>query len=216
MAPHKAPLATTSAATPDASHNAAFYLEGEYWTIAYAGTVFRLRDAKGLHCLAHLLTHPGQKFAAVELLAIHNRPQALKPTRAFARQSDRSLDTEREETAPTRDERKPASKSTSNPITPSSRLAPAAYRGAHAKLAGKAPTSPHAPTVSAAEEARVVVTKRIRSAVKKIAAHHPSLGHHLGTCIKTGAQCVYLPDPERPIVWTHTPHQEPSNEKRRG
>ena len=46
-----------------------FRLEGEYWTIAYQGALCRLRDAKGLRYLAHLLLHPGQRFPAAELAA---------------------------------------------------------------------------------------------------------------------------------------------------
>ena len=42
--------------------------EGDYWTIAYDGTVVRLRDAKGLRYLDHLLRHPGRVFLAGELL----------------------------------------------------------------------------------------------------------------------------------------------------
>ncbi len=45
-----------------------FRKEGEYWTIAYDGRVFRLRDAKGMTYLAHLLGHPGEQFPAAELL----------------------------------------------------------------------------------------------------------------------------------------------------
>jgi hypothetical protein len=45
-----------------------FRLEGEYWTIAYEGALLRLRDAKGLRYVAHLLHHPGEWFSAVELL----------------------------------------------------------------------------------------------------------------------------------------------------
>lgn len=46
-----------------------FQLEGEYWTIAYDSRVFRLRDGKGMHYLAHLLRHPGERCPAAELLA---------------------------------------------------------------------------------------------------------------------------------------------------
>src|SRR5206468_438423 len=45
------------AARPGAAANV-FRVEGEYWTIAYEGTVARLRDAKGLHHIAYLLRHP--------------------------------------------------------------------------------------------------------------------------------------------------------------
>jgi len=46
-----------------------FRREGEYWTIAYHGTVLRLRDTKGLRYLASLLRHPGQRFAARDLIS---------------------------------------------------------------------------------------------------------------------------------------------------
>ncbi len=61
-------------------------------------------------------------------------------TRSYgsARQSDTSLDTARGKIALTRDERKSGLESTCRPITPSSRLLLAAYRGAHVDLVGKA------------------------------------------------------------------------------
>ena len=51
------------------------------------------------------------------------------------------------------------------------------------------------------EQARSAVTKRIRAAVQKIEQHHPSLGYHLATAVKTGQTCAYVPDPARPIAW---------------
>jgi hypothetical protein len=44
-----------------------FTREGEYWTIVYDGQLLRLRDAKGLRYLGHLLRHTGQFFQAAEL-----------------------------------------------------------------------------------------------------------------------------------------------------
>jgi len=110
-----------------------FCREGEYWTIAYAGTVFRLRDAKGLHYLAHLLQRPGERFPAAVLFA--------------------------------------------------------AVRGDAAEGAADA------------EQARTAVTKRIKAAIRKIAEHHPTLGYQFSRVIKTGRECVYLPDPGRQETW---------------
>ena len=53
--------------------------EGEYWTIAYDGTVVRLRDTKGLRYLDHLLRHPGRVFPVWELLAAVGRVGAAEP-----------------------------------------------------------------------------------------------------------------------------------------
>ena len=49
---------------------AIFRLEGEYWTIGYHGTTFRLVDAKGLRCIHLLLGSPG-----VEIHALDHRAQ---------------------------------------------------------------------------------------------------------------------------------------------
>jgi hypothetical protein len=110
-----------------------FQKQGEYWTLVYGATLTRLRDAKGMACLAQLLSHPGEQFAARVLLS------------ATARRDDEATVT--------------------------------------------------------AEQARLVVTKRIKLAIKRIQPHHPSLAHHLGTCVKTGHFCVYVPDPTQPVSW---------------
>jgi len=47
-----------------------FRLEEEYWTVAYEGSVVRLKSTKGLHYLAQLLRHPGRAFPVRELMAI--------------------------------------------------------------------------------------------------------------------------------------------------
>jgi len=109
-----------------------FHKEGEYWTIVYGGVTLRLRDTKGLHCLAWLLGRPGERVPAALLL-----------------ESD----------------------------------------------------GPCRRTATSAEQFRVTVTKRIKAALMKIQEHHPSLGHHLTTCIKTGHFCTYTPNPEQPVAW---------------
>jgi hypothetical protein len=56
-----------------------FRREGEYWTIAYAGVVVRLRDTKGLQYLGQLLRHPGRAFPVAELAGL------LEPRETCAR-----------------------------------------------------------------------------------------------------------------------------------
>ena len=109
-----------------------FRREGEYWTLAYEGTLLRLRDRKGMAALAFLLSRPGERVAAALVLG-----------------ADRA----------------------------------------------------EPETAASAEQFRVTVTKRIKAALTKIQEHHPSLGHHLTTCIKTGHFCTYTPNPEQPVVW---------------
>jgi len=124
-------LAVSAAGGADApGAGQVFRREGEYWTIVYAGTTVRLRDAIGLHYVAYLLAHPCQRVAVADLAA--------------------------------------------------------AVKGGSA---------------ADGERARSAVSKRIRNAVRRIQAHHPSLGCHLAAGIRTGAQCVYVPDPERGSTW---------------
>lgn len=54
---------------------------------------------------------------------------------------------------------------------------------------------------SAAERARVSVTRRIRDAIDRIAAVHPACGTHLTRTIRTGARCAYMVDPSVSPAW---------------
>ena len=53
---------------------------------------------------------------------------------------------------------------------------------------------------STAERARAAVTMRIKKSIKRIAAHHPSLGKHLTNSIRTGVFCSYVPEEDREWV----------------
>ncbi|MBM3226501.1 MAG: hypothetical protein FJZ47_22275 [Candidatus Tectomicrobia bacterium] len=55
---------------------------------------------------------------------------------------------------------------------------------------------------SDAERARSTLTKAIKTAIHKIAQHHPALGHHLATHLKTGLFCQYRPAPGQATLWT--------------
>jgi len=48
---------------------ARFVCQGEYWTLAYANRLIRLRDSKGLRQLALLLREPGREFHVLDLVA---------------------------------------------------------------------------------------------------------------------------------------------------
>jgi hypothetical protein len=54
---------------------------------------------------------------------------------------------------------------------------------------------------SAAERARVAVTRAIRTTLKRIEQEHPQLGRHLTATVRTGNFCSYLPDDRFPIEW---------------
>jgi hypothetical protein len=54
---------------------------------------------------------------------------------------------------------------------------------------------------SAAERARVNVTRAIKAALQRLSAHHPTLGLHLSRTITTGTFCSYTPDIHLPSPW---------------
>src|SRR5262249_57971922 len=54
---------------------------------------------------------------------------------------------------------------------------------------------------SAAERARVNVSRTIGAVMKKIAAGSPALGQHLTAAVRTGYFCAYEPDPRVRVEW---------------
>src|SRR5208282_2237997 len=54
---------------------------------------------------------------------------------------------------------------------------------------------------SAAERARLNVTRAIKSALQKISEHHSQMGELLDRAIRTGTFSCYLPNPHAQITW---------------
>jgi len=190
--------------------------EGEYWSIAFAGQGFRLKDVKGLHYLAYLLRHPGREFHVLDLVAAGQGSRAgglrMSPAREDDLRPARLSDTgpildERAKTAyraRLRELEEDLAEATSwaDPVRAAKarqemqflagQLAAAVGLGGRDRGAG-----------SAAERARVNITRAIRAALARIRAHSPALAGHLDATIHTGTFCSYTPDPRAPITW-HT------------
>jgi len=189
-----------------------FRREGEYWTVGFGGDSFRLKDAKGLRHLARLLADPGTELFAADLAmmldgaapaATKGRPEPgleasglgdagelLDPQAkaAYKRRLDELRD-ELEEAESWNDAAR-ASKAREEIDFLARELSSAVGLGGRDRKAA-----------SAADRARVAVTKAIRSAIQRISANSPSLGQHLDTTVRTGTFCSYAPDPRVPIAW---------------
>jgi hypothetical protein len=190
--------------------------EGEYWSIAFAGEAFRLKDVKGLHYLAHLLRHPGREFHVLDLAAAGQPARADGPPMSPARQDNlhrarfsdtgsaldeqakmayrarlRELEDDLAEATSWADPVR-AAKARQEMQFLTGELAAAVGLGGRARKTG-----------SAAERARVNITRAIRGALSRIRAHSPALADHLDATIHTGTFCAYTPDPRAPITW-HT------------
>jgi hypothetical protein len=58
-----------------------------------------------------------------------------------------------------------------------------------------------ASSATTVERARSAVTKTIKAAIYRLGTHDAALGFHLSATVKTGALCVYTPDPSRRLRW---------------
>jgi hypothetical protein len=212
-APAAAPKAAEAA--PMVQQNE-LVLEGDFWSVRYAGRTVRLKDTKGFHDIARLLATGGTEVAAVDLIGAHIPAGASlsgMPEQGFGVERDaggvldpeareqyrsrlRELDLELEDAAaahdPVREER----------ARDEREFLLAELRSA-VGLHGRTRRA-----IDPSERARKAVTWRIRDAITRAEAVHPPFGHHLRRSVRTGTLCVY--DPPEPTSWTFVSRSEPS------
>jgi adenylate cyclase len=184
---------------------------GDVWTVGYGGATFSLKDIKGLGYIQRLLQHPGEEFHALDLLsgpgAVGNT-ESTNPDNASlhveagdagemldakAKQDYRRRLLELREEVEDRRERgdhEGAAKVKSEIDFLVREIARAVGLHGRDRRAG-----------SAAERARLSVTRAIKAAVQRISEHHASLGEVLGRSVRTGLFCRYVADPRVPINW---------------
>jgi tetratricopeptide (TPR) repeat protein len=196
---------------------AIFCREGDFWTIAYEGKTWRLKDAKGLHYIAHLIAHPGEEIRALDLVTRIGGGGEETAEKASAEDLSRSdtatgdlghageiLDAQAKAAYQRRlseleDELEEAREFKNEELIAKAEDEKEALgrelRGAIG-LAGRDRRS-----ASATERGRIAVTKAIRLSLNKIAENDASLGKLLSTTIKTGTVCAYVPDARFPVSW---------------
>ncbi len=208
------PVATTEARPASATGpitSATFRREGEYWTLEFGADTFRVRDAKGMRHLARLLVSPGREVHALELARFEAPSSApdivLDPAmlevggsddagpildaeaKAAYRERLRELQQELAQAEAWNDpERAARLQEESDALT--HELAAALGLGGRDRVAS-----------SAAERARISVTRAIRSSLARIGEHSEGLSDHFDATIRTGTFCSYTPDPRAPIAW---------------
>ena len=226
--PSQTPTARSAAAgTRDTSprlttvQKGLFRKEGDYWTVGLGSSVFRLKDAKGLAYVAHLLRNPESEFHVLDLvggIAGHSGDVETNPglprgdedlEKAGIHISNlgdagellddqaradyrRRLSELREEF----DEAKQAGR-----VERAERLESEidALSRELSRALGVGGRSRRA--ASATERARQNITKSIRAVVEKVTQSDPKLADILSRCIRTGMFCSYHPDPTLPIAW---------------
>jgi len=204
-----------SSHTP-AAQTGTFAQNGEFWTISYGGESFSLKEVKGLSYLQLLLQHPNEEFHALDLmrgpgmgtLTDGSAVAAVAPSNGLSiggvgdagemldaqakREYRRRLGELRTELAELREHgdgvRGEAVEAELDFIE--RELVRAVGLGGRDRRAG-----------SAAERARLNVTRAIRSALQKITERHAILGELLESSVKTGLFSVYAPRPANKIAW---------------
>ncbi len=201
-----------------------FRKEGEYWTVGYRGSSFRLRNVKGLGYLSHLLRHPAAEFHVLDLAGgIAGQGDDDETSESASGLPRGAEDLEKAgihigsvgDAGEMLDE--PAKASYRRRLSELRKELEEAKRQGNVKRAEQAEQDIDALTrelsravglggrdrraASASERARQNITKLIKSVFERIAQSDATLADILSRCIKTGTFCSYQPDPVSPIVW---------------
>jgi tetratricopeptide (TPR) repeat protein len=176
--------------------------EPDCWTVSYGGDSFQLKDTKGLVFLHTLLAHPGRDVHVLDLAAGHAGGDASSARQAG--EGSELLDgaarvAYKERLEDLRDELDEAERFNDLERAARARREIEFLSEELARAVGLGGRDRRA--ASAAERARVNVTRTIAAVLKKIADASPALGQHLAATVRTGYFCSYAPDPRMPTVW---------------
>ncbi len=204
---------------PSQAQQGTFAPFGDYWTIGSGDAAFALKDMLGLGYVCRLLQYPHQEFHALDLLSGPGMPVAVNE---LGRGLDSAIGFERDQIQRDTGDAGPALDSQAkqeirtrilelrselDQLRENGRpeqgekleaeidfltheLARALGLGGRDRRAG-----------SAAERARLNVTRAIRAAIQKIGARDATLGELLDHAIRTGTYCSYVPPSEPSIAW---------------
>ncbi len=201
--PVSAPASVPTGSVPTGSVAALLCREGEYWTIGWHGSSFRLRDSMGLAYLARLLATPGRELHALDLAAsegLHGASVAVGEASLgplLDQQAKTAYRRRLEELDEALTEAETVGDSERAALARAAREQLVEQLAAAVGLGGR-----DRPTGASAERARVSVTKALRGALRRITEHDPALGEHLHRSVRTGTFCAYDPDPAAPVSWT--------------
>jgi hypothetical protein len=169
---------------------AAFRLNGDVWTLAFAGRTVLMSDAKGLHDLHMLLSTPGREVAASVLFAdgaterqLGSDPVLDERARNDYRRRLAEIDDDIDN-ALARHADSHAARLEAERDALIEELRRATGLGGRARRLG-----------DENERARKTVTARIRDVLRRLEDRHPELAAHLNASISTGSWCRYEPDP---------------------
>jgi hypothetical protein len=161
--------------------------EGDVWVVSGAtGAPFRVKHAKGMDYLDHLLRNPGREVYVLALAGAGEGPEDAgailddRAKQAYKRRVE-ELDhriAEAEELG----DRERAGRAREELEAVAEQLASAVGLGGRDRRAA-----------SNVERARVNVQRRLKDAIRRIGDHDRALGRYLDATVRTGTYCVYGP-----------------------
>ncbi len=186
-----------------------FRLEGDTRTITFDGSTVLLRDLKGLRYLERLLADPGREIHALDLVAVERGSLPIRATSGpeGERANDHAGAVFDEQARAAYRRRLAEIEDDIDEATAMGDLERAARAEADREYLvmelarGVGLGGRHRFAAATSERARTSVTRALRYALDRIAAHHPSLGEHLERTLRTGVYCCYLPDPRAEASW---------------
>jgi hypothetical protein len=177
---------------PSARRNVQLIPAGDFWQVRFAGGEAAVKDSKGVQILARLLGDPEREFHALDL----NVPAGAAIVETVDGGGLAGLDEQARadyrrrlaEIAEVLDEARAMSDVSGVEMLLEEQEALQRELTRAFGLGGRQRASG-----SAAERARVNVTRRIRDAIEKIGEHLPDAARYLDNTIKTGTYCKYTP-----------------------
>ena len=169
--------------------------EGPVWRLTWADRTVHVADMKGMHYLAVLLASPHRVVPVLDLVrAVEGAVVAQSSTGdvldAEARRAYTARIAELERTIERASDRRVISAAQDEIAALNAELGRAFGRGGRPRPQG-----------DSIERARKATTNRVRDAIRRVAAVHPTLGAHLSATIRTGASPVYEPAQDARADW---------------
>jgi hypothetical protein len=162
--------------------------EGDTWLLALGDASLRLKDVLGVRYVARLVADPDREIHALDLAGAGDDEtggdagEVLDANaRAAYKRRLAELDEELREAESWNDGARVLRARTERELL-ASELSRAVGLGGRSRRTG-----------SAAERARIAVTRRIRDLIKRVSEQAPELGRYLENTIKTGSYCAYRP-----------------------
>ncbi|MGB9378540.1 MAG: hypothetical protein WCB04_13615 [Mycobacteriales bacterium] len=179
--------------------------DGAYWTVRHGADSVRVRDSKGMRYLADLVAHPGLERHVFDLVDIaEGTPPEGGVDRRHLGDAGELIDSQakaayRRRLEELREEMEDAEACGNEQRAWQIQAeidALVAELGRAIGLGGRDRRA-----ASAAEKARLNVTRAIRTAIGRIGEVQPALGRHLDRQVRTGLFCCYQPATATDVTW---------------